>query len=173
MWKVSVSATRLATGAHCGAPHPQAGFGSQGLQELQVGAPHPQGVSKQRAAVKTLKKFIMFFPGYQSSTIPQSTTQRVVGAQGLQEGAQVAGAQVAGAQVAGAQVAGAAQGEQVAGAQAAVGASAAGATSAGGTGASSAGAAFGSAGVGAAATGAGAQAAGAQAALAPQNPQLN
>ncbi len=158
--------SQLATGAHFGAqgsqvlhfgaPQPQAGavgahFGAQGLQELQVGAPHPQGVFRQLAAVKTLKKLIMPFPGYHSSTIPQLTSQRVTGAQGLQEGAQVAGAQVAGA----------AQGEQVAGAQAATGAGAAGAASTG---------AAGSAGVGAAA---GAQEEGAQAAFAPQKPQLN
>ena len=171
--------SQVATGAHfgaqglqalqAGAPHPQAGavgahFGAHGLQELQVGAPHPQGVSRQRAAVKTLRKLIMPFPGYHSSIIPQLTSQRVTGAQGLQQGAQVAGAQVAGAHVAGA-----AQGEQVAGAQAATGAGAAGAASTGATGAASTGAAE-SAGVGAAA---GAQEEGAQAALAPQNPQLN
>ena len=109
--------SQLATGAHfgaqglqelqAGAPHPHFGaagehFGAQGLQELQAGAPQPQELFRQLAAVKTLKKLIRFFPGYQSSTIPQLTSQRAIGAQGLQDGAQVAGAQVAGAHVAGA-----------------------------------------------------------------------
>ena len=138
--------SQLATGAH---------FGAQGLQALQVGAPQPQELFRQLAAVKTLRKLIMPFPGYQFSTIPQSTSQRAIGAQGLQDGAQVAGAQVAGAQVAGA---------QVAGAQAAAGAGSAGAAGA------ASGAAPGSAGVGAAA---GAQEEGAHAAFAPQKPQLN
>ena len=149
---------------HFGAPQPQAGaagahFGAQGLQALQVGAPQPQELFRQLAAVKTLRKLIMPFPGYHSSTIPQLTSQRAIGAQGLQDGAQVAGAQVAGAQVAGA-----AQGEQVAGAQAATGAGSAGAAGA------ASGAAPGSAGVGAAA---GAQEEGAHAAFAPQKAQLN
>ena len=138
--------SQLATGAH---------FGAQGLQVLHFGAPQPQELFRQLAAVKTLRKLIMPFPGYQFSTIPQSTSQRAIGAQGLQDGAQVAGAQVAGAQVAGA---------QVAGAQAAAGAGSAGAAGA------ASGAAPGSAGVGAAA---GAQEEGAHAAFAPQKPQLN
>ena len=108
----------------------------------------------------------MPFPGYHSSTMPQLTSQRVIGAQGLQELQVGAPQQHFGAQVAthlgvqGSQT-GVQQGEQLTGSQAA-------ATGAGVAGAGSA--ASGSAGVGAAS---GAQPAGAQAAFAPQNPQLS